>query len=48
MHRKGYTPEQIAEIVEKTIEEVEGDSLFEIAYPCLEVILIIPYNEKGY
>ncbi|MDE7183383.1 MAG: Rpn family recombination-promoting nuclease/putative transposase [Lachnospiraceae bacterium] len=24
MHRKGYTPEQIAEIVEKTIEEVEA------------------------
>ncbi len=24
MHRKGYTPEQIAEIVEKSIEEVEA------------------------
>lgn len=24
MHKKGYTPEQIAEIVEKTIDEVEG------------------------
>lgn len=24
MHRKGYTPEQIAEIVEKTIDEVEA------------------------
>jgi len=23
MHRKGYTPEQIAEIVEKSIDEVE-------------------------
>ena len=24
MHRKGYTSEQIAEIVEKTVEEVEA------------------------
>lgn len=24
MHKKGYTPEQIAEIVEKTIGEVEA------------------------
>ena len=23
MHRKGYTPEQIADIVEKSVEEVE-------------------------